>query len=346
MMTNHSIPVAAAVDDTLAAVVVTQTALYYVEGADASVDRPAHVRAGSGLAAVPGGIALIQDDANFIAVVTPGNARARAIPLPVGEGGLRQFDARRGNKKYKLDLEACVAVDTDAGTLLLALGSGSKRRREQVVLVRGWEAQRPDVTLVHVPRLYETLRREAAFAGSELNVEGAIYLGDRLRLFGRGNGEVRDDVRPVNATCDLDWRRLLAHLDDPDHEPAPAPANICRYELGTLGGIPLTFTDAAVWGGSVLYSAAAEASPDATRDGRVTGSAIGVIDGAGRVRWTPLVDDSGALFVGKVEGVTAAGRAGERVYAVVDADDPEAASLLCTVELRGDWGFRARSGDR
>src|SRR5918999_892011 len=48
MMTNHSIPVAAAVDETLTAVVVTQTALYYVEGADASVDRPAHVRAGSG----------------------------------------------------------------------------------------------------------------------------------------------------------------------------------------------------------------------------------------------------------------------------------------------------------
>jgi hypothetical protein len=336
-MTNHSAPIAAAVDETLAAVIVAHTALYYAEGADPSMDRPAHVRAGSGLAAVPGGIAVVQDDANFIAVVAPGNARVHALPLPTGEGGLRQFDARRGNKKYKLDLEACVAVDTDAGTLLLALGSGSKRRREQVVLVRGWEAQRPEVALVHAPRLYERLRREKAFAGSELNVEGAVFLGDRLRLFGRGNGEVRDGVRPVNATCDLDWLTLLAHLDAPDHRPPPPPTNIRPFDLGSLGGVPLTFTDAAVRGGSVLYAAAAEASPDATRDGRVTGSAIGVIDDAGRARWTPLLDGSGAPFVGKVEGVAAAEGFGDRVYAVVDADDPDAASILCTVELRGNW---------
>lgn len=336
-MRNHSIPIIATADPTLAAAVVTHSALYYAEGADPASDRPAHVRAGSGLAAVPGGIALVQDDANFIAIVSPGDSRARALPLPAGEGGLRQFDARRGNKKYKLDLEACVAVDTDAGTLLLALGSGSKRRREYVVIVRGWEVQRPEVTLVHVPRLYDRLRREEAFAGSELNVEGAIYLGDRLRLFGRGNGEVRDGVRPVNATCDLDWPALLAHLDAPERSPPPAPTNILRYELGTLGGIPLTFTDGAVWGASVLYSAAAEASPDATRDGRVTGSAIGVIDEAGRARWTPLVDVSGAPFVGKVEGVAAADGSADRVHAVVDADDPDAASILCTVELRGDW---------
>jgi hypothetical protein len=27
----------------------------------------------------------------------------------------------------------------------------------------------------------------------------------------------------------------------------------------------------------------------------------------------------------------------DRVYAVLDSDDPAAASLLCTVELRGSW---------
>jgi hypothetical protein len=336
-MTGHAIPVTATLDETIAAVVVAQSALYYADGADALTDRPGHVRAGSGLAAVPGAIALIQDDANFIALITPGEGRARALPLPAGMGGLRQFDDVRGNKKYKLDLEACVAVETADGTLLLALGSGSKRRREQAVLVRGWEAERPEVRLVHVPRLFESLRRERAFAGSELNVEGAVFLGDRLRLFGRGNGAVRDNVRPVNATCDLDWPTLLAHLESPDSAPPPAPTNVVRYELGALDGIPLTFTDGASRGPSVLYSAAAEASPDATRDGRVSGSALGVIDQMGHARWTPLVDPSGAVFVGKVEGVAAAGGAVDRVYAVVDADDPNTASVLCTVELRGRW---------
>lgn len=333
-----SVAVTATFDDTLGAIVVARSALYYADGADPLTDRPAHVRAGSGLATVPGGIALIQDDANFIAIISPGDDRARALMLPAGEGGLRQFDDVRGNKKYKLDLEACVSIDEADETLLLALGSGSKGRRENAVLVRGWEQQQFEVELVHLPRLYDTLRRERAFAGSELNVEGAVFLGRRLRLFGRGNGEVRDDVRPVNATCDLDWPMLRVHLESPDSAPPPHATNIIRYELGALDGIPLTFTDGAVWGRSVLFSAAAEASPDATRDGRVSGSALGVIDEAGNARWTTLVDASGAPFVGKVEGVAAVGGADARIYAVVDADDPHAASVLCTVELRGNWG--------
>ena len=334
---NKHTVVTARIDQTIAAVVVTESPLYYAEGADPLTDRPAHVRAGSGLATVPGGIALIQDDANFIALINPDDQRANAIPLPEGMGGLRQFDKRRGNKKYKLDLEACVAVESERGTLLLAFGSGSSPRREQVVLVRGWEVGRPEVKLVHVPRLYEVLRRDQAFAGSELNVEGAVFLSDRLRLFGRGNGEVRDDVRPVNATCDLDWPGLLAHLETPDSSPPPTPTNVTPYELGALGGIPLTFTDAAVWGDAVLYSAAAEASPDATRDGQVSGSALGVIDEMGRARYTPLVNRSGAPFVRKVEGVAAVNGTDDQVYVVVDADDPDAASVLCTVKLQGDW---------
>ena len=321
-------------DDTLAAVVVEQRPLFYAEGDDVATDRPAHIRAGSGLATVPGGIALIQDDVNFIVVLTPSGESARALALPAGEGGLRQFDDRRGNKKYKLDLEACVSVETNGGTVLLAFGSGSKKRREQVAIVRGWEARPLDVRLVHVPRLYDALRREQAFAGSELNVEGAIFLDDRIRLFGRGNGKVRGELRPVNATCDLDWPTLLAHLESPDSSPPPQPYNVTGYELGSIGDVPYTFTDATVWRDCVLYCAAAEASPDASRDGPVTGSALGIIEPRG-ARWTAIVDAAGAPFAGKIEGLAAT--ADGRVYAVVDADDPAAPSVLLTLELRGSF---------
>jgi hypothetical protein len=346
MMGNHSIPVSAETAPALTAVVVSQAPLYYAEGADPSIDRPAHVRAGSSVAWVPGGIALVQDDANFIAVVDPRDARVRAITLPGGAEGRRQFDDRRGNKAHKLDLEACVSADTDDGVLLIALGSGSTGQREQVVLVRGWESGRLKVELAHVPRLYDTLRRERAFAGSELNVEGAVYLGDRIRLFGRGNGALRAGVQPINATCDLDWRAFIAHVLSPDRAPPPAPTNIVRYGLGTIDGVPLSFTDAAVRRDSILFAATAEESPDVTRDGRVTGSAIGVIDRTGCARWTPLVDDSGVSFAGKVEGLVAARAAGDRIYVVVDADDPDAASILCTVELRGDWDSRDAAASR
>lgn len=324
-------------DPALAAVVTGATPLHYADGADAALDRPAHVRAASSLARVPEGIALVQDDANFVAVFEPDGTRIRAITLPAGIGGRRQFDDGRGNKAHKLDLEACVAAERDGHTVLVAFGSGSTPRREQIALVRGWESRVPEVSLVHAPRLYDALRRETAFAGSELNVEGAVHLGDRLRLFSRGNGAPRGALTAVDATCDLDWAALLAHLDAPHDAPPPVPRDVVRYTLGALDGVPLNFTDAAAWHDVVLFSATAEDSPDATRDGRVAGSAIGVVAADGRTRWTALVDPDGAPFAGKVEGLLPAVDGSDRLHVVVDADDPSSPSLLCTVALRGPW---------
>ena len=326
----------ATIDNGLEAVVESRMPLHYAEGADAALDRPAAVRSASSLAWVPGGVAVVQDDANFIGVFDPNGARTRAIALPPGHEGLRLFDDHRGNKAHKLDLEACVAVEHAGDTLLLALGSGSTPRREQAVLVRGWATGSPTVECVHLPQLYDALRAQRAFSGSELNVEGAIVVGDRLRLFGRGNGAPRDGILPVNATCELDWTRFLAHVLDPAREPVPPLAAVVRYDLGTLEGVPLGFTDATIWRDGTLYSAAAEESPDAVRDGRVAGSVIGVIDRAG-ARWAPLVEPSGRMFDGKVEGVVASRDATDRLLVVVDADDPGASSMLCTVRLRGDW---------
>ena len=319
------------------AIIESSTPLRYAEGADTALDRPAFVRSASSLAWVPGGIALVQDDANFIGVFDPDGARTRAIALPSGHEGRRLFDDRRGNKAYKLDLEACLAVVHEGDTLLLALGSGSTPLREQVVLVRDWASGSPIVEIRHLPRLYETLRAERRFAGSELNVEGAILDGDRIRLFGRGNGAPRDGVVPVNASCELDWTEFLAHLLDPDGHASPAPESVVRYELGMLDGVPLGFTDVAAWRGRTLYSAAAEESPDAVRDGRVTGSVIGVIDRGGGTRWAPITERSGRSFDGKVEGIVPTRDADDVLFVVVDADDPDAGSTLGRVRLRGDW---------
>jgi hypothetical protein len=206
-----------------------------------------------------------------------------------------------------------------------------------VALIDGWESQHHRVTLVHLPSLYDKLRREHAFAGSELNIEGAVQFGDRLRFFGRGNGAPRAGVRPINATCDLDWPALFAHLRAPDRSPPPPPERIVQYELGAIDGIPLSFTDAALSGDTLLYCATAEESPDVTRDGRVVGSTIGVIDPHGRVQWAVLTDGSEKPLPWKIEGLAPAAESGKRLFVVVDADDPDMASELCTVELRGAW---------
>jgi len=342
-------------DDALTATVVRSLLLRYRDGADAALDRPAHVRAASGLAWVGSRLAVIQDDTNFVALVDPTDGGADAVPLPAGPGGVRQFDDGRGNKAHKLDLEAVVSVPAAAAggsgePLVVAFGSGSSPRRERVVVCHGLgdRAREVRVDLHDARDFYAGLRAAADFAGSELNVEGAVYLGGgRLRLFGRGNGAPRDGVLPVDATCDVDWPALAAHLGAPGRDPPPVPTGIVQYDLGAVGGVALTFTDAARGPGDAgagtrwtVYTAAAEASPDATRDGPVAGAAIGVIaerSSGTAARWALLRDAAGEPFAGKAEGIVLAPGDPTRAYVVVDRDAYDAPSQLCEVALGGPW---------
>ena len=321
----------------LEARVVRRTPLLYGAGADPTLDRPAHVRAGSSLARIGSTLVIIQDDANFIALVDPETYAAYAIPLPAGADGKRQFDDQRGNKYLKLDLEACTVVPHEAGELLVAFGSGSMPLRERIVTVSGLEHDTPYVTLHDASGLYARLHDAREFSGSELNIEGAVWMNGRIRLFGRGNGAPRDGLTPVDATCDLDWAQLWAHLQSPD-TPPPQPEAIMQYHLGHLDGQRLGFTDAALSpGGKLFFSATAEDSPDATRDGPVMGSVLGIFTTADEVRWAVLRNPDGTRFTDKVEGLLIGPERPDLAYVVVDQDDPDAPSALCEVDLRGPW---------
>ena len=329
-------------DRSLSARIVHRAPLLYAAGADVEADRPGHVRAASGIAWIGGVLAIIQDDANFIALAEPtAPGRARALALPRGPDGRRQFDDGRGNKHLKLDLEACIAVAPPESpeTVLVAFGSGSTALREVAVVVRGWDAGAPHAVIARLPRLYGALRETTEFAGSELNVEGAVLVDGCLRLFGRGNGAMRGALAPVNATCDLDWAALWAHLESLGATPAPAPRNVVRHTLGELGGIPLGFTDAALWGGgaSIVFTAAAEDSPDVTRDGPVHGSVVGVLHAHQPARWVPLTDAAGAPLRDKIEGVVASPGASNELLVIADPDVAEQPSELCVVRLDGSW---------
>jgi hypothetical protein len=333
-MTPMPTTVRARHDPTLAARVVRSVLLLYEAGADSALDRPAHVRAASGVVRVGERLVVVQDDANFIALADPDTGRVAAVTLPPGEGGARQFDDLRGNKRFKLDLESCELLgDGEGREMLVAFGSGSTPLREKIVLARGLYDPEPQIEVVGASALYALLRTQTDFAGSELNVEGAALTGGVLRLFNRGNGAPHGDLRPVNATCDLDLDALLAFLRDPALPP-PAPRSIVQYEMGEVDGFPLTFTDAAAWGDAILFTAAAEDSPDATRDGPVAASAIGVIRG-GDARWCVARNADGSRYAGKIEGIQP--RAGGRAWVVIDRDEPGTPSELSEVVLEGDW---------
>ena len=309
-------------DGSLSARVRARRPLFYADGADPAIDRPAYVRAGSSLAHFDGHLAIVQDDASFVALLGRDGA-VRAVALPAGAGGARLFDATRGNKKQKLDLEACVTV----GDELWAFGSGSAPGRDVIVRLA---PRSHDVSVTHASAFFAALRGRTEFAGSELNLEGALVVGTELWLFNRGNGAPTSECAAVDAIARIDLDALRAHLAGAG--PVPALTQVEGFDLGNVNGHRLTFTDAADTPMGVLYLAAAEASPDATQDGPVAGVALGVL--GADLRHALIGDEHGAPLLDKLEGLAAGGEDGV-VYAVADRDDPQLPSELLEIVVAG-----------
>jgi len=291
-------------------------------------DVPAHVRAASALRRSAGRLVIVQDDVNVLVLERDG-AEAEAVLLPAGAGGLRSFDGRRGNKHAKMDLEACAALPDGR---LVAFGSGSTHARERLV-VFGRDAA---VRIVDGSDLYALFRTEASFAGSELNIEGALVVGDALRLFQRGNGARVRGIAPVNATLDL---QLGEFNDWLTHGSAlPAPSNIVQYDLGLAGDVAFTFTDAALMAdGRVAFLACAEASPDTYHDGEVLGVRFGISDGV-NARLGPIVNPDGSPARLKLEGIERRPGAERSFDVVADMDRPDEPALWGQLELTGAFG--------
>jgi hypothetical protein len=70
-----------------------------------------------------------------------------------------------------MDLESCTVAPGTHAAILIALGSGSNGRRERVILV----ARAESASSCGRRALYAMLRATTDFAGSELNIEGAVY---------------------------------------------------------------------------------------------------------------------------------------------------------------------------
>jgi len=173
-------------DPSLAVRVLASRPLPYTSDAPAHDDRPAHVRAASGIALHGGRLVVVQDDASFLAVVASDGVSA--IKLPRGIDGRRRFEVALGNKLDKLDLESCVAIDDE----LWAFGSGSLPIREKVCRVRQGVVRVRDAE-----PLYRLLRE--AFGGP-LNLEGAARVRDELWLFHRGNTGPDDPDRRCSGS--------------------------------------------------------------------------------------------------------------------------------------------------
>jgi hypothetical protein len=272
----------------------------------AEVHRLPGVRAGSSLLRVGNSLLAVQDDAwSIVWIALPGlSLRRQALR---GDGGPLQ-------KMLKPDFEA--AVVTHDGIIHL-LGSGATSNRCSIVSIA---PERSTVNVREHPGLYQRIQ-QALGLRARPNIEGAIIVGGMLHLFHRGAGD---------SPC--------AWVEIPPAVLDGARPEIVRWqwlELGTLDGVALHVTDAAVVDPArVVLLAAAERTDDAIADGPVTGTALGFIEETAGVSWTRLRELNGHTSLRKCEGIVIDDDC-RAAWVLTDPDDPARHAELLRVEIEG-----------
>ncbi len=312
----------------------------------------APVRAASGVARFAGGWLVVQDDGTHAALVLPGGPITPLRIFPPVEG-LDHFAEHDGTKHLKPDLEAACEVPTIANAAVVVLGSGSTSIRCRGALVTwpddgGTAAGDPSVSWADLGPLYQRAMAVLGLDAAQVNFEGLSLGradGSTLRWFNRGNGALGIG----SASVEIDCQGLLDAIEGRIPAGEVAVGDPLWHELGSVGGVALSVTDAvSLGGGAILISSAAEDTPNNVDDGPVVGTALSILAGAeGRVVHHGLLPLVGGL-VPKIEGLAllqspapgalagAADRGELRVLAVVDADD----ALIPSSELvlRVSWG--------
>lgn len=290
-----------------------------------------HLSAASGLVVVGDCMYVVADDEHSLGLFRVGDdGPGRWLPL-FDEALPSGHDER---KALKADLEALTVLHELAcyphGALFVA-GSGSTPNRRRGALlpldVHGMVigvARRVDLAAIHRP-LQDQF--------GELNLEGMFVAEGALCLLQRGS-----KVSPTNACIRFDLAEFGRWLTQDG--PAPQPASITAYDLGSINGVPLTFTDgAALPGGGWVFCAAAEDTGDSYHDGACAGSAVGVGDASGALHG-PFMTAASA----KVEGIALDPQgAPGAVLLVTDADDRQTPALLLKASLAQVMSFPLRA---
>ncbi len=222
-------------------------------------------------------------------------------------------------KRVKPDFETLLALDDSR--CLLALGSGSTRARDTgvQVLLDAAGLPLPQPRRIDLTPLYAPLRQRLG----EINIEGALDLGEHVALLQRGHAQASGNALLLYRRSD--FLGLVA-----GRRRGLAPQSIVPMSLGDIDGVPLAFTDAAALGdGGWVYSAVAEDNANSVADGECLGSAIGLVSPDGQLqRLWRLAQPY------KVEGL-AVQRQGRHLALclVTDADDPQQPAWLLGARL-------------
>jgi hypothetical protein len=290
--------------------------------------RPAHISSASGVVRRGDYVYVIGDDEVHLGVFQLSSNEPGSLRRVLGGELPSDADER---SRTKPDLEALTVLppfEEHPYGALLGLGSGSGPGRDRgfvcALAADGSIAGDPDE--LDLAPLYGLLREHA----TELNIEGAATMGDRVWLLQRGN-----TADGSNLVAELSLERLMHSLREDLCLEADELEAIRRYDLGELDDVALTFSDATPIADRLLvFTASAEAD-----DGHVCGSVVGTLELDGTVRRLRTIDRRW-----KVEGVHAAIDTGVLDFTFVcDQDDDAPAPLLsATMPLDGQLEYVRR----
>jgi hypothetical protein len=285
-------------------------------------ERAAHLSAASGLV----------KSGNWLYVVADDEFHLGKFPLDSHDAGdlYRCFDGelsleKEERKAEKPDIEALLHLpkfSNSSQSVLLALGSGSKKNRYRSALIPlGVNGEISDpVKIIDLSNFYGFLKKEIG----KLNIEGAAIVENTIFLFQRGNKKNK-----LNASIRIALDDFYRILLEPQKFYEPA-IHITPYDLGEVDGVPFCFTDAtALPNGDIIFTGSAENTSDSYLDGMCMGSVLGVINRAGDLSLLESVNK-----VVKLEGV-AVNKIDKAIelLLVSDADDANHPAYLYSAHL-------------
>ena len=287
--------------------------------------RPHFLAAASGLVSVGDYLYVVADDENQLGIFSRSSATAGRL-LRLLDGDLP--DEPKERKAHKPDFEVLTVLPAFGPYpygALLALGSGSKKRRCRGIVL-GLAADGAINTLpliIDLKPLYDELAQQFA----DLNIEGA-FVNQDLNLLQRGNKAVNNQ----NAHIRLDLAKTLTAITQQQSLGADLLLTVTPKVLSDVEGVPLCFTDGvALPNGSWLFSAAAEATDNSYADGAFVAAALGVMNAQGELVYLTILDNRY-----KIEGVAAHVEGNNlHLLLVTDADDPNQAAVLLRTTLTG-----------
>lgn len=285
--------------------------------------RHPHLSAASGLVRVGQWLYVVADDELHLGqFLLDGHTHGQLHRCFAGELPL-EYEERKAEKP---DIEVLTLIpqsNNPSRNALLALGSGSKKKRRRSAMVPLDHAGNiiEQAEIIDLSNFYDFLKHEIG----KLNIEGAAVVQDEIYLFQRGNKKNK-----LNASIRLSLGDFYQILSAPEKKHTP-PIHITPYDLGYIDEVPLCFTDAtALRNGDIVFTASAENTADSYLDGKCMGSAVGIINRKGDLVFLEAIDKTV-----KLEGIEANESPNSlELLLVTDADDAAHPAQLYSASVK------------